>query len=1561
MNVDLRSGLVRILRPDGETAGAGFIVTDDGLIATCAHVIETTSAGPGDSVQLICYSTEEVRQAKVEPDCWRDSTAEDVAILRLAGTLPDKVTPLPLGSSAGAIGRTFHTFGFPDATPEEGLPGKAEVIGRTTLAGYPVLLLRGTEITTGFSGAPIWDSDLQVVIGMVVSIINPGPYGRMREAAFIIPAETIWQICPVLQPRDICPYRGLEVFEAEHADYYFGRERATQELIKRLSQQNFVAIVGVSGSGKSSLVRAGLAKGLRTNPVPGLIERPRCLFIPGSFPLLNLLLALAHLPEQTPQGITRLFNLPQDTFTDIGETGHQNHQSLMGQAPRSLAKLLQDHFLGEELLLIVDQFERLYAECQDEQARRWFVETLLHVVSDEIKVLLTIRADFYGLALAHPTLSLAIKDGQMTLLPMNTRELSQAIVEPARALKRTFEPGLVEQLIADVQGRAGDLPLLEFALTELWKQDAGQGVLKTITYEGLSYATADGGQVTGVQGAVAYRAEAIWKTLEDEPERTAVRRIFLALVTPGQVDERGAQIAQDASRRAWQAELDEPARQVVEKLISARLLTTGQDPATQQPTFEVAHEALIRAWPRLQQWVKKFRPFIHWRNYDLAPLLNRWQVNDKHPDFLLPESMLGEAQSWLEKYSAELPDTSIEYVQASAKWHKRQQRQRILVAAGTLMALMVLVLIALLTWRRGETDRILARQRGMAQSASQEAMSTADDRFESALLLSLEANRLVDEYELDLPEARASLQMVLQADPHLTSIVRSPTYSVNALALSPDGRTLAYSDDHGGIQLWDVATNRPLGRPLLGHIAVVSSLAFSPDGRILASSNCREFISGTGECNGGEIRLWDVGTHEFDRRLTGHTDYIHTVAFSPDGRILASGGRDKAVILWDVDRGQRIIQLAGHTDEVYSVAFSPDGQKLASGGKDSTIRMWDLRTGQLIREPLTGHTGAVFDVAFSPDGQTLASGSQDGTIRLWDVKTGQPISQPLADHTDSVRSVVFSPDDRLLASGSADTNIILWDVETGQPVGNPLTGHADTVNHMVFSPDGQTLVSSSHDGSVVFWNIAPYYPQADQPVFSRLAKPFDSPLSDISSLAASPDGQTLALGSREGLIILWNVANGQPTDQPLTGHTGQVHSLSFSPDGQTLASSSADGTIMLWDVSTGRPLDQPLTGHAANVLSLVFSPDSTGAGGRILASADEEGTILLWDVNTGQPLGQPLVDHQRSVTSLAFSSDGGTLASGSRDDTVILWDVATRRALDTSLSNQTQGVLSIAFSPDGQTLAASGNTGAIILWDLATRSPRELVGHSNRVNSVAFSPDGRFLASTSMNKELILWDLATGQIIGAPFTYDVSIQSGIAFSPDGKLVFSGDDEGHVILWDVDPASWRDHACALVARNLTLEEWERFFPGQEYAMTCPSLPVHDTVIAETALRASQRGDAALYGQALEWAREVEDASLNNFVCSFGSYAKFKKSVPFCEEMVKLDPDNGRLRGSRGLARAILGENDADIIADFEAAVAWYRDNKLEKCVQIREYLIEQLKANLYPFDEEILQSLWDESC
>ncbi|MBE9127453.1 MULTISPECIES: NACHT and WD40 repeat domain-containing protein [unclassified Coleofasciculus] len=575
--------------------------------------------------------------------------------------------------------------------------------------------------------------------------------------------------------------------------------------------------------------------------------------------------------------------------------------------------------------------------------------------------------------------------------------------------------------------------------------------------------------------------------------------------------------------------------------------------------------------------------------------------------------------------------------------------------------------------------------------------------------------------------------------------------------------------------------------------SAVFTVAFSPDGKV--------FATGDANC---EIRLWRVANGKQILLFQGHVDWIRSLVFSPDGAILASASFDQTVKLWNIRTGECLKTLHGHINRIHSVAISPDGKTLASASDDKIIKVWNIETGQCLRT-LQGHTSRVRSVVISPDNETLVSGSSDRTIKLWNIFTGECL-KTLYGHTDSVQSLIISSDNTTLVSGGNDKTIKVWDVQTGECLKN-LLGHTHRINSVAMSSDSLILASGSYDRTVKLWSIPT----------GKCLKTFQGHSDWVRSVAISTDGATLVSGSDDQTVKQWNLESGE-CQRTLQGHNCAVRSVAISADNIILASSSEDQTVKLWDIKTEK-CHRTLRGHTSRVNSVAISLD-----GIILASSSYDETIKLWNIKTGECL-RTLQGHTDPVSSVAISPDGITLASSSSDCTIKLWNLYTGECLKT-LREHTDWLWSVAISPDGKTLASGSSDSTVKLWNIRTGecfktfqtnttwvrsvafSPsgeilasnssgdtirlwnintgeclKNLQGHSYWISSVAFSPDGKTLASSSSDETVRVWNILTGECLKILQGHNNWV-SAVAFSSDGKTLASGSSDGTITLWDV---------------------------------------------------------------------------------------------------------------------------------------------------------------------------------
>lgn len=662
---------------------------------------------------------------------------------------------------------------------------------------------------------------------------------------------------PIERRDDTCPYRGLQTFDEEHAEYFFGRDGDIQRLIEKLKATRFLAVVGPSGSGKSSLVRAGVIPAIKKGVLPESDTWAVRVFTPGARPLTAL---AANLLRLYPQ---EAMNRTLDQMNEDERTLHLSVSLGLSEQPQTA-----------RTVLVIDQFEEIFTLCRDERERTQFLANLLYaafIPDGQTIVLLTLRADFYHKCAAYPELSSRIAAQQFLVSLMSADNLRQAIEEPAWQTGLEFEQGLVETILDDVENQPGALPLLEHAMLELWERRRGT----MLTLEAYR-------ESGGVEGAIAKRADAIYNSFDVE-QQTIARRIMLRLTQPGEGTE-------DTRRRATMSELVTRADEsgavegVAQTMANARLLMTSSDEGSDEQIVDVSHEALIRGWPLLRKWIEEDRAGLRILRR-LTEAAREWQPT-KDESLLYRGARLAQAVEWRERNEEALNEREREFLNASVAAQRAVERRRkraiIGLAAGFVVAL-VLAALALFQWWRANEQAQVALSRQLAA----ESLAQMDNQPDLAFLLAIEANRAYESLE-----ARGILLQDMQYREYLAALLHGHTTPVHKVVFSPDGKTLASGSGQadGTIKLWDVATRQQVEPDFTGYAADVNKVIFSPDGKTLVSAA----MLGSEEKTTGNIFLWNVATRQLTGQpLAAHTDKIMDIAFSPDGQALATGGSDR--------------------------------------------------------------------------------------------------------------------------------------------------------------------------------------------------------------------------------------------------------------------------------------------------------------------------------------------------------------------------------------------------------------------------------------------------------------------------------------------------------------------------------------------------------------------------------------------------------------------------------------------------------------------------------------------
>ncbi|TCJ30281.1 BTAD domain-containing putative transcriptional regulator [Parafrankia sp. BMG5.11] len=1179
----------------------------------------------------------------------------------------------------------------------------------------------------------------------------------------------------------VCPYKGLARFDEEDARYFFGRDRVIDQLVTRCAAAALLAVVGPSGSGKSSVVRAGLVPALRAGVLPGSDCWDIRVVRTGAIGVADLAMFdtdRADGPGATDAGVA-----------DVTAVGPQAGGVGAGAGPASAVRLL-----------VLDQFEEAFTAWRDGD-RELLIDKLVRALRREdgrLRLVLTVRADYYGRFARYPELARLV-DNSVLVGPMTPDELRQAVERPARVAGLETEPEFIDTVLADAHHEPGVLPLLSTALLATWERRDGR-VLSAAAYR-------DAG---GVAGALTRLADSVYEAF-DTDGRAAVRRLFLRLATPG---EGGA----ETRRRVPRAELADIPRMeaVLAQLIERRLVVAADG------TVEVAHEALLREWPRVRDWLDADRDGRRVHRH-LTEAATAWDTAGRSTADLYRGARLQTARDWAAANPGDTNPLEQAFLEASIADEERvadrdrrsARRLRTLVSVLATLLVVALTSTALAVVQRGTANRQAALAQAATRTAQAGRLATlaanlGTDQVDRALLLGVAGYRLEPSRETE-----AGLQNVLARTPaRLDRIIRFDGQGLLPAALPPsvsrDGRLLAEPRRDGTVRIWDLHTSR-----------VLRTLRW-PSGRQLAIFNGDATLLSAGG-NDGTVVVWNVA----DGRIVGAPiragNALAYGQFDPRDptRMFVVGGSGE-ITLWDRSRPDAPRQVGAplrfpaSPGAIPIVPINADGTRLAAGTfGGSTTRIWDARTGQVLRD-LDGAPGF-----FGPDGATLPTTLGD-RVTVWDVNTGQPRFPPLTGFTNATPGIVISGDGRRIAANDGATFIRVLDLQSGREVAElPLHEHA--VVPSAFLPDGRLMTSGVAEAAI--WRL-----DDDS---SQLGRTIGGHDGRATGLIIADDDEIITLGVDDRRVLVWDVATGAAKGPLLGGAVAAPATI--SPDGSTIAGVGRDGRFRLWNRSSGAEiavLGPPSPSTLAKPAT-AWSP----ANGRLVTAIG--GVVQLWDVSdprhphqvgrlgradqapgTGQPPENPPDELRPS-----FSHDGRWLAvEDTARRTVTVYDTATSAAVWTRQLDAV-GPPALAFSPDDSTLAVGYGTvaaGVVDFRDVRTGDLRRTLrtGFSN--GGVEYLRDGSVVMTTSDvgdHSVAQLWDSTSLEPIGEPLPQQGGAYS-ITRARGGTLAITGTTTGFIQIWDVGIDHWIATACSIAGRNLTPAEWNRYLPGEPYRRTCP---------------------------------------------------------------------------------------------------------------------------------------------
>jgi WD40 repeat protein/DNA-binding SARP family transcriptional activator len=1230
----------------------------------------------------------------------------------------------------------------------------------------------------------------------------------LRAARGEAGAEIFTTVTPAGEQDAANPYKGLRSFREQDAGDFFGRETLVERLVTRLSTSRFLAVVGPSGSGKSSTVFAGLVPALRAGVLPGSQDWFVAQMTPGTHPLEELEQALLPVAVDPPP------SLVEPMLKDSRGLLHIV-QRILPEGPATL-------------LLIIDQFEELYTLTANGQERECFIDSLLAAIAEPgspLRVVITLRADFYDRPLGYLPLGELLQQHTELVLPLSLDELEQSVRNPAARRGVRLETGLMAAIAADVHDQPGALPLLQYSLTELFEARR-EAAMTRQAYQALG----------GVAGALGSRAEALFGVLNQQ-EQAVARQLFLRLVTLGEGVSADGQASPATRRRARHSELmflggdpqlganrssdhDQPALSearvldtVLDQFGRRRLLTFDRDPVTRGAVVEVAHEALLTAWPRLHGWIETSRDDLR-QQRRLSRWAREWEAAGREPGLLLRGARLDQMAGWSAQTDLALSGGERAFLEASSLARQERQvaeearRQRELETAQHLAEME-----RLRAEEQSQAAQLLRQQVRLTSSRelALAALTNLDNDPELSLMLALQAleGAHTREAENVLHQALAVSRVVCTLFGH--------ELEVSGLAFSRDGTLLASGSVDTVVRIWEVESGREL-HALTGFKGMVYGLDFDLAGQRLAAGSWD-----------GTVRIWDVRTGAAQMTLVmplpagseGKEYSITDVKFSPDGQFLAVGGQDQ-VIVWELETEQPWLVFAQGRRVV---TFSPNGRLLAFAGFEGDslsgkrfVTVWDLETG---REVAILVTGEVTGLAFSPDGKLLATQSRSpGASKIWHVALdspetfGQEFAQLGGSPSGSMASTItFLPDNRRVLYLGANSHVKVWNVE--DPV--EILSFACTPGPFAaaVNPTGTLIAASNTDGAIKLCRLEP---TCEWQTIALTGDALTKGDGKFGNIAFSPDGTVLYTAHRSGRLQAWDTkyAGLLQLGQELfliEDLANSYDDVAISPRGDWLAVAAIDG-VCLFDAEKGAEL--AVLRGVEDYWGVAIHPDQL----LVAAAGSRYGTARVWDRVTGEEL-YALSDCNGMLTpAITFSPDGQLLVTVCYDRTVVGWEAATGAERFRLMETSNYGV---AFSPDGRYMATTGTDAIVRLWDMTTddgipREIRQMTGHTLLTMRPVFSPDGTRLATGSFDQTVRVWDVMSGVEILTLRAHTDGVW-GLAFSPDGKRLASASWDGTVRVFLLDLDEVMALTRSRLTRWFTLDECRRYL----HTDTCPPPP------------------------------------------------------------------------------------------------------------------------------------------